>query len=108
MKRKTTPPLTGKEKERKELTLALIAEWKKSSERERGLKSHNTQRQRKAERNYQEYRDIAEMLIAGNPQLRGATYNRLAKEVRAELRRRGKGVVSARTIWEALRLKNKV
>ena len=40
MKRKTTPPLTGKEKEVKELTLALIAEWKKSSERERGQTSN--------------------------------------------------------------------
>jgi hypothetical protein len=77
-------------------------------ERERGLRSNNETRRRKAERDYQKYRDIAEMLIAGNPQLRGATYNRLAKEVQAELRRRGKGVVSARTIWEALRPKNKV
>ena len=77
-------------------------------ERERGLRSNNETRRRKAERDYQKYRDIAEMLIAGNPQLRGATYDRLAKEVQAELRRRGKGVVSARTIWEALRPKNKV
>jgi len=50
MKRKTTPPLTGKEKEVKELTLALIAEWKKSSERERGLRSTNDNRQHRAER----------------------------------------------------------
>lgn len=49
MKRKTTPPLTGKEKEVKELNLALIA-WKKSSERERGLRSTNDNRQHRAER----------------------------------------------------------
>jgi hypothetical protein len=72
------------------------------------LRSANDDKRRKAERNYQEYRDIAGMLIAGNPQLRGVTYNRLAKAVQAELRKRGRGVVSARTIWEALRPKNKV
>jgi hypothetical protein len=109
MKRKrTAPPLTDKEKELKEVTLALAAEWQKSLKREEGLQSQNTERQRKAERRYQEYRDIAVMLIARNLQLRRATRHRLAKEVQAELRKQGRGVVSARTIWEALRPKNKV
>ena len=75
--------------------------------RERGLQAKNAERQRKAERDYQEYRDIAGTLIAENPQLRRATRNQLAIRVRAELRKRGKGIVSARTIWEALP-KNKV
>ena len=122
MKRKrTAPPFTDAER-MEALERALSTEWtksvkrgidlaaerQKSLRRETGIRSYNTQRQRKAERNYQEYRDIADMLRAGNPRLRGATYNRLAKGVQAELRRRGKGVVSARTIWEALRPKNKV
>ena len=76
-------------------------------ERERGLRSNNETRRRKAERDYQKYRDIAEMLIAGNPQLDRATRHRLAKEVQAELAKRGR-VVSTRTISEALRPKNKV
>jgi len=122
MKRKrTAPPFTDAER-MEALEKALSTEWtksvkrgidlaaerQKSLRRETGIRSHNTERQRRAERNHQKYRDIAKMLTAGNPQLREATYNRLAKEVRAELRRQGKGVVSARTIWEALRPKNKV
>jgi hypothetical protein len=75
--------------------------------RERGLHSKNEARQQAAERNYQKYRGIARMLIAGNPQLRGATHNRLAKEVQAELIKRGRKV-TARTIVKAFRLKNKV
>jgi hypothetical protein len=111
MKRKRTAPLRDAlrdaEKKSKELTLALIAEWERSHKRETGIRSHNDARQSKAERDYQKYRDIAATLIAGNPQLRRATRHRLAKEVQAELRKQGRGVVSARTIWEALP-KNKV
>jgi hypothetical protein len=73
--------------------------------RESGLRLQNENRQRKAERDHQEYRDIAGRLIAENPQLRRATCNQLANRVRAELAKQGRGVVSARTIWEALRPK---
>ena len=75
------------------------------TERGAGLRSTNEDRQRKAERDYQKYRDIAGMLIARKPELRRATRNRLAKEVQAELVKQGRGMVSARTIWEALRPK---
>src|SRR5262249_2540897 len=99
MKRKRAAP-------RRTLQTALIEAWegwdaeiRRRTERERGLQAKNTQRQRKAERDYQKYRDIAEVLIGGNPQLRRATRHRLAKEVQAELVKQGRGVVSARTIW---------
>jgi hypothetical protein len=78
------------------------------AERSGGLRSANENKQRKAERDYQEYRDIAGTLIAENPQLRRATRYGLAKRVQAELVKRGNGVVSARTIWNALPPKNKV
>jgi hypothetical protein len=58
--------------------------------RERGLRSKNEARQQAAERNYQKYRDIAEMLISGNPQLRRATPHRLAEKVRDELIEQGR------------------
>jgi len=76
-------------------------------ERERGLRSNNETRRRKAERDYYKYRDIAEMLSAGNPELQRATPHRLAKEVQAELIKQGRKV-TARTIVKAFRLKNKV
>ncbi len=76
-------------------------------ERERGLRAQNTERQRKGEQDRQEYRNLAAVLIAANPQLRRATRNGLAQKVRAELVKRGR-VVSTRTIWEALGAKNKV
>jgi hypothetical protein len=69
--------------------------------------SQNTERQRKAERDYQDYSDIARRLIAGNPELQRATPHRLAKEVQAELIKQGRKV-TARTIVKAFRLKNKV
>jgi hypothetical protein len=75
--------------------------------REAGLRSANENKQRKAERDYQGYLDIARRLIDENRQLRRATPHRLAKRVQEELAKQGRGV-SARTIWEALRPKNKV
>ena len=75
------------------------------TERGAGLRSENENRQRKAERDYQKYRDTAEMLVARKSELRRATRNRLAKEVQAELVEQGRGIVSARTIWKALRSK---
>jgi hypothetical protein len=75
--------------------------------RERGLQAKNAERRRKAEANYQKYRDIVGRLIAEDPKLRRATPNRLAKKVREELIKEGRAV-SARTIWKAFRPKNKV
>jgi hypothetical protein len=84
------------------------AEVRKRRDRGRGLESTNDDRRRKAERDHEKYRDTAEMLIARNPELGGATRNRLAKEVQAEWVKQGRGVVTVRTIWEALGPKNKV
>ena len=121
MKRKrTAPPFTDAER-MEALEKALSTEWtksvkrgidlaaerQKSLRRETGIRSHNTERQRRAERNHQKYRAIAEMLIARNPELQQATQHRLAKEVEADLIKQGRKV-TARTIVKAFRLKNKV
>ena len=70
--------------------------------RERGLRSKNEARQQAAERNYQEYRDIAQRLMARNPELQRTTPHRLAKVVQAELIKQGRKV-TARTIVKAFR-----
>jgi hypothetical protein len=76
-------------------------------ERERGLRAKNTERQRKARRDYQTYRDIAERLSTENPQLRRVPQTRLAKTVQAELRKT-QPPPSVRTIRRALGPKNKI
>jgi hypothetical protein len=75
--------------------------------RERGLRDENAERQRKAERNYQEYRDIDARLIAENPQLRRASRTQRAKRVREELGKT-QSPPSLRTIERAFASKNKV
>jgi hypothetical protein len=70
-------------------------------DREDGLHSKNDERQRQAARDYQEYRDIAGVLMAENRQLRRATRHRLAQLVRVKLIEAGRGAVSVRTIERA-------
>lgn len=79
----------------------------KNRKRQSGILAANDMRQRRANRDYQLYREIAAGLIIRNPILGRASRNQLAKKVQEELvKQRGK-LVSARTIWEALGPKNK-
>jgi hypothetical protein len=80
----------------------------KNRRRQAGIVATNDARRRKARSDHRLYREIAEGLITRNPILGRSSRNRLAKRVQEELVTQGRGLVSARTIWEALWPKNKV
>ena len=80
----------------------LIQKGKKRAETEaKTLGRHNQEKKRKAAADYQEYREIAERLIANNARLRRATQNSLAARIRKELLMQGRDV-SVKTIARAL------
>lgn len=83
--------------------LKAIPAIRGSNKRAAKLRKDNLERQEKAAKDYQLYRKIAGELIAKDPRLRRATRHRLAPLVRNELNRRGREVVSIKTIERALK-----
>jgi hypothetical protein len=75
--------------------------------RERKLQDKNAERQRKAESDYQTYRDIELKLCDEKPHLRRASRHRVAQAIRAELGKT-QSPPSLRTIERAISPKNKV
>jgi hypothetical protein len=81
--------------------------------RERNFQDKNAERQRKAERNYQEYRDIERRLLAEGRASRRTNRDRMAQLIQAELIKDGRlnkdgKPAHTRTIKRAFSPKNKV
>jgi len=113
--RKSFAAQTEEEREmRFDLLRAINRPWEwwdkevaRRHQREQPLQSKNEQRQRNAERDYQEYRDIARKLCAEGRASRRTTLNRLADLIQKELIKDGRldedgKPVHIRTITRAL------
>jgi hypothetical protein len=75
---------------------------KRREAEKRGARATNLKKQHRAAADYQEYREIAERLLAKDPRLRNLSQWGWANRIAKELLRQNRSV-DARTIWKALK-----